>query len=259
VSVIQRFQQALTRREMLGIMGAAGVIAVVGCEDDEGPATTQTATGTATSSPATGTTPTATGGTPAAVSCVLTPQQTEGPYFVDEKLNRADIRSDPGSGAVKEGVVLRLNLAVYRVDGAACTPLAGAIVDVWHCDALGVYSDVSGAGQSNTAGQKFLRGYQVTDANGRVQFQTIYPGWYQGRTVHIHFKVRTDQGLEFTSQLYFDEALSAQVFAQAPYNTKGPSGTPNASDGIFSNETVLTITPEGSGYVGTFNVGLQMA
>ena len=134
---------------------------------------------------------------------------------------------------------------------------------MWHCDALGVYSDVSGAGQESTVGQKFLRGYQVTDANGRVEFQTIYPGWYMGRTPHIHFKVRTQpdatQGSEFTSQLYFDEALSDSVYAtHAPYNSKGAADTTNSSDGIFSEETMVTLTEEGQGYAGTFHVGVNM-
>src|SRR5512146_2131919 len=80
------------------------------------------------------------GGPP--LSCVVTPKQTEGPYFVDERLNRADIRSDPGSGAVKEGVPLRLQLVAHAIAGGACAPLAGAIIDIWHCDARGVYSDV---------------------------------------------------------------------------------------------------------------------
>src|SRR5207248_236626 len=123
----------------------------------------------------------------------------------------------------------------------ACTPLKGAYVDVWHCDALGVYSDVQGGrGSSGTTGTKFLRGYQVTDANGIAEFLTIYPGWYQGRTVHIHFKIRTDpdsrQGYDFTSQLYFDDAFSDQIFAsQAPYNTRGRRSVRNNNDGVFRN------------------------
>ena len=85
---------------------------------------------------------------------------------------------------------LTLTVALSQVAASgACTPLANALVDMWHCDALGVYSDVS---SQNTLGQRFLRGYQVSDANGQVQFLTIYPGWYAGRAVHIHFKVRTE-------------------------------------------------------------------
>jgi protocatechuate 3,4-dioxygenase beta subunit len=152
------------------------------------------------------------------------PALTEGPYFVDEMINRSDIRSDPSDGSIKEGTPLNLTLYVSQINGSGCTPLAGAQVDVWHCDAAGVYSDASDPG-FNTKGQKFLRGYQVTDANGMAKFTTIYPGWYQGRAVHIHFKIRTDpssaSGYEFTSQWFFDETLTDQVHAQQPYAAKG--------------------------------------
>ena len=261
-------QRLLTRREMLAMMGAAGVMAVAGCGDDDkagsGAVTNGSTQAPSTAATATPSDASTVGGTPAPVTCVLTPEQTEGPYFVDERLNRSDIRSDPAAGSTKEGVPLRLSLTVSRVDGAACTPLAGAVVDMWHCDALGVYSDVSGgAGQPDTAGQQFLRGYQVTDENGQVEFQTIYPGWYTGRTPHIHFKVRTDpdsqQGFEFTSQLYFDESVTESVFSRAPYSSKGPADTTNATDGIFRAETLLPLTAEGDGYAGTFHIGVQMA
>jgi 2-keto-3-deoxy-L-fuconate dehydrogenase len=164
--------------------------------------------------------------------CVVTPAVTEGPYFVDERLNRADLRSDPTTGAVKAGVPLTLAVALSQVAASgACTPLANALVDMWHCDALGVYSDVS---SQNTLGQRFLRGYQVSDANGQVQFLTIYPGWYAGRAVHIHFKVRTSpgaaSGLEFTSQMFFDDALTDSVYTQAPYNARGRRSTLNSTE-----------------------------
>jgi len=142
---------------------------------------------------------------------VARPAQTEGPYFVEEALNRSDIRVDPSDGSVKPGTPLELTLLIARLGRAGCAPLAGARVDVWHSDHLGVYSDVTDPGGS-TVGRKFLRGYQLTDGDGRVRFLTVYPGAYQGRTVHIHFKVRAPQGqrpgYEFTSQLYFDDALT---------------------------------------------------
>src|SRR3989442_1083318 len=122
--------------------------------------------------------------------CIVRPEQTEGPYFVDDRLNRSDIRSDPSDGSVKEGLPLQLALRVHEIRGQACTPLPGAMVDIWHCDALGVYADVRDR-FFDTRGKKFLRGYQVTDAAGTVRFLTIYPGWYPVRTVHIHFKIRT--------------------------------------------------------------------
>ena len=184
---------------------------------------------------------------------------------MDEKINRSDIRSDPTNGTVKDGAPLNLTLHVSRIDGSACTPLAGAQVDVWHCDAAGIYSDASDPG-FNTKGQKFLRGYQVTDANGKVQFTTIYPGWYQGRAVHIHFKIRTDpgsaSGYEFISQWFFDESLTDQVHAQQPYAAKGYRTLKNEGDNIYqqsAGQTLLNVTKNGDGYAATFDIGLQMA
>ncbi len=260
-------RRLISRRETLGLIGAAGFAAIVGCGDDDEPSSGG-ATSTATEAPtrsATATAAAATGtATAAPVSCVITPEETEGPYFVDERLNRSDITSDPTDGSVKEGVPLRLNLTVSDVNGATCTPLTGAVVDMWHCDALGVYSDVGGGGgQAGTTGKKFLRGYQVTDENGQVVFQTIYPGWYSGRTIHIHFKVRTDPdsatGFEFTSQLFFDEAITDRVLAQAPYSAKGSPDTRNSADNIFNSDLLVPLTAEGTGYAGTFHVGVNMA
>jgi protocatechuate 3,4-dioxygenase beta subunit len=199
-------------------------------------------------------------------ACVVTPQLTEGPYFVDEMLFRSDIRSDPTTGAIKEGVPLHLSFRTVQVGSdAACTPLAGAVVDVWQCDALGVYSDITDPGFS-TVDQKFLRGSQYTDDAGAAEFMTIYPGWYQGRTVHIHFKVRTDpdsdSGYEFTSQLFFDDALTDEVFTREPYSTKGARDTRNANDGIFrggSDELLLDIVEEGDGFAATIEVGIDLS
>jgi protocatechuate 3,4-dioxygenase beta subunit len=195
-------------------------------------------------------------------SCVVTPSLTEGPYFVDERLNRSDLRSDPTTGVVKAGVPLGITMKLSQVSGSSCTALTGALVDMWHCDALGVYSDIA---QQNTVGQKFLRGYQVSDSSGNVQFTTVYPGWYQGRAVHIHFKVRTtpgaSSGLEFTSQLFFDESLTDIVHAQAPYNTKGRRDTTNTTDGIYQgggSQVLIPLSASGGGYAGTFNIGVRV-
>jgi len=255
----------LSRRQTLGLIGAAGVAALVGCGDDDEPASDDaTSTATEEAAIATRTSASTNTATAAPVSCVLTPEETEGPYFVDERLNRSDITSDPTSGEVKEGVPLRLALTVSSVDSDTCTALAGAVVDMWHCDALGVYSDVSGgAGQADTTGQKFLRGYQVTDDAGEVEFQTIYPGWYSGRTVHIHFKVRIEPdsatGFQFTSQLFFDESITNAVIAQAPYSEKGEPDTRNATDNIFDSALLVPLTVQGDGYSGSFHVGLSPA
>jgi protocatechuate 3,4-dioxygenase beta subunit len=199
-------------------------------------------------------------------SCVVRPPQAEGPYFVDEKLCRSDIRSDPLDGSVKPGVPLRLVFRVSHMIGGSCTPLSGAIVDVWQCDALGIYSDVQDInGLFDTRGKLFLRGYQVTDASGTAEFMTIFPGWYPGRTVHIHFKIRTDsasrRGYEFTSQLYFDDAATDQMHAQLPYATKGQRTLKNSGDHLFrdgGNQLILQLTKDAQGYAGTFDLGLQI-
>ena len=236
--------RVLTRREAVALLGVSGFAIVTGCGRVKGGSGEGAA---AASLP----------------GCVVRPAQTEGPYFVDELLNRSDIRSDPTSGIVKPGTPLQLTMNVSRIAGTECTPLAGARVDVWHCDASGVYSDVTDP-RFNTVGQKFLRGYQVTDAAGAARFLTVYPGWYEGRTVHIHFKVRTDpgagQGHEFTSQLYFDDALSQAVFAKAPYAARGQRTARNSDDGIFRNggaQLLLAPEPSGDGYSGSFGIGLN--
>jgi protocatechuate 3,4-dioxygenase beta subunit len=170
-------------------------------------------------------------------ACVLSPAMTEGPFFVDEDLNRSDITA----GAAGVPLLLEVSVAGAR---RGCAPLAGVRVDIWHANAHGEYSDVGA-----TRGQKFLRGYQVTDASGKVTFRTIYPGWYPGRAVHIHVKTPA-----FTSQLFFDEAATERVIAVPPYNTRGTRFTRNARDGIFSvgrsGALLVDLSPREAGYLG---------
>ena len=199
-----------------------------------------------------------------APACLLTPEQTEGPYFVDERLDRSDIRGDPAGGPPKPGAPLTLDLRISAVDGTRCTPVRSAIVDIWHCDAAGVYSDADDASFS-TRGSKFLRGYQVTDAGGRVRFTTIYPGAYPGRAVHIHFKVRAQAGartLDFTSQLYFDDALTDRIHAAKPYSGMPERRTRNARDGLYrrgGRELQLAVVGVGDGYSAAYDVGIRTA
>ena len=197
-------------------------------------------------------------------ACVVQPQQTEGPYFVDEKSRRSDIRSDLSTGAVKAGAVLGLTMKVSQVtaDGK-CAPLPGAQVDLWQCDAMGAYSDVKDR-LFDTTGQKFLRGHQITDAVGAVTFVTIYPGWYPGRAVHVHFKVRTSpagsQAYEFTSQFYFDEQLTDRVHARDPYAAHTGQRMRNESDGIFKNggsQLMLPVTEVAGGYAAAFDLAMR--
>jgi protocatechuate 3,4-dioxygenase beta subunit len=245
-----------SRRSFLGLAakGAVSVVvsqSLIGCT--VGGATDASSTDDLTSGGSNSTT------------CVGTAALTEGPYFVDEKLLRSDIRPDPATGAIAAGVPLTLRFNVSRISGNACTPLTGAYLDVWHCDAAGVYSDVGGTG----SGRKFLRGYQITDANGAVDFTTVYPGWYSGRAVHIHFKLRLFAGAtktyEFTSQFFMVESLTSTVHANAPYNTRGQRNTLNSTDGIYNSlsaaaKSALTLatTQTSSGYAGVINLGVAV-
>ncbi len=196
-----------------------------------------------------------------ATGCMVKPELTIGPYFVDEHLNRSDIRSDPTSGAVKPGKILQLTFNVTNVNDN-CAPVSGAQVDVWHCDAGGLYSDESANG---TLGQKFLRGYQVTDANGQATFTTIYPGWYPGRTVHIHFRIRNTapgETYDFVSQLFFSDTLSNTVFAQAPYASHTGNRALNSQDNIYNgggSQLLLSPVVSGDGYAASIDIGLNLA
>jgi protocatechuate 3,4-dioxygenase beta subunit len=195
-------------------------------------------------------------------ACIVRPQQIEGPFFVENVPERSDIRADPVTGINVPGAPLRLSFRVSSLTGTRCAPLQGAHVDVWHCDAMGRYSDTGRGSQSQGS---FLRGYQRTDAAGLVQFLTIYPGWYGGRAVHVHFKIRTQaasgSAQEFTSQLYFDDALNDRVFAMAPYATRGRPAMRNADDFIFregGRQLLLAATRDGEMVAAAFDIGLAL-
>jgi protocatechuate 3,4-dioxygenase beta subunit len=234
------------RREVLRLLGSVAAAGMLGCSGNGARAASES-------------TPAASSAASAS-TCVVRPQQTEGPYFVDEKLNRSDLTIDPVTGVARPGVALGLAFRVSRTSAGVCGPLVGAMVDVWQCDALGTYSDIGGSTPS-----KFLRGFQVTDASGNVRFSTIYPGWYTGRAVHVHFKIRSNAGavsrFEFTSQLYFDESVTDAVHAQAPYSSHGKRDTTNQRDPIFAGggtQLMLAVAPAGAGYSGTFDIALQV-
>lgn len=241
--------RVLSRRKALALLASSGALALIACR-------TRGEAEAAGSAHAADTT---------APGCVARPRQTEGPYFVDTRLKRSDIRTDPArDGAVSDGTPLDLTFNVSLLSGGSCTPLAGAIVDVWQCDARGVYSGVRDP-QFDTTGQQFLRGHQVTDEQGAAHFVTIYPGWYAGRTVHIHFKVRStpaaERGYEFTSQLYFPDELNDQILARAPYAERGSRNGRNENDGIFRRggpQLMVAPVPVGDGYAATFDVALSI-
>jgi protocatechuate 3,4-dioxygenase beta subunit len=233
-----RDERALTRRESLlglgGIAAAAlGAGGALGALDGDAQAA---------------------GSGPAAVvsglvTCVLTPELTAGPFILDGDKVRRDIREGrPGA---------RLELATTVVDVSTCTPIRGAAVDVWHCDAGGAYS---GFAQEGTEGETFMRGIQRTDRKGVARFTTVYPGWYSGRTVHIHVQVSTGGNVLHTGQLFFPERLTDAVFRRAPYNRRPNRDTRNAADSIFRNggaRSMLRLARQGSGYVGRITMGIS--
>ena len=235
--------RVLTRREALALLGSTGTLVFLGCSSSSA------SSRAGRSSP-----------------CVVRPAMTEGPYYVDERLDRSDIRSDPTDGTIKAGALLALTLNVYGLSKESCAPLKGAIVDVWHCDAEGVYSDAVDPKYFNTTGKKFLRGYQLSDGNGVAKFTTIYPGWYPQRTPHIHYKIRLPSSAgrahEFTSQFYFDEGLSDRVYARPPYAAKGKRTVSNLTDQIYNEEggrqSMLTVMPAKEGYTASFDVALDL-
>ena len=185
------------------------------------------------------------------VTCVLSPELTEGPYYVPNERVRRDITEG------KAGATLLLELKV--VNASTCRTIRNAAVDIWHCDALGVYSGAV-ADNPNT---NFLRGVQRTNAKGIATFRTIYPGWYPGRAVHIHVKVHVGGDVVHTGQLFFPAAISNAVYRQSPYRSHGTQAdTPNATDAIFRNggsKGMLKLRKVGTRYVGSISMGVQVA
>jgi protocatechuate 3,4-dioxygenase beta subunit len=181
-----------------------------------------------------------------AISCVLTPEMTEGPYYVSGEKVRRDITEG------RPGVPLELALTV--VNASTCKPIKGASVDIWHCDALGVYSGVQG----NTG--TFMRGLQRTDVHGLARFTTVYPGWYQGRAVHIHVKVHIGGNVVHTGQFFFNETVTDAAYTQAPYNTRGARDIRDSNDSIYRNggsKSLLKMKKSSTGYVGSITMGVH--
>jgi protocatechuate 3,4-dioxygenase beta subunit len=239
--------RAVTRREALGLLGTATLAAVAaacggGSSETSSRSSSSTKgtspSGSSTSSPASTST----------ASCVLTPEMTEGPYYIDGEAVRSDITEG------KLGMPLRLDLTV--VDVNTCAPIPGASVEVWHADATGNYSGFG----STTSNRTFLRGVQHAGDDGSVTFQTLYPGWYQGRAVHIHLKAHNGGNRVHTTQLFFDENVSDAVYTKAPYDTRSGQRTLNTQDSIYRGggaESTLQLAKDGTGYVGTLTLGIR--
>ena len=182
-----------------------------------------------------------------AVTCVLTPELTEGPYYIaNEKVRRNITEGKPGAA---------LTLKLTVVDASTCKPIKNAAVDIWHCDAIGEYSAFTTPNQ-----RTYLRGVQRTDANGVATFQTIYPGWYTGRAVHIHVKVHVGGSVVHTGQFFFADSVTDAVYRRAPYKSRPNRTTRNANDSIYVNggsKSLLRVVKSGSGYIGRITMGVN--
>ena len=232
----------LDRRAALTRLGAGvgflGSALLLGCGGSDGGETTPDAPGAVAAGSSDAAAP-ADGG-----ACEVTPEGEIGPYFADDSatgFHRSNIVSNLDGTEPQAGIPLALTIYVYDAENG-CAALAGAQVDIWHCNADGVYSDIAA---ESTTGQQWLRGYQLTDASGKVAFTTVFPGWYQGRTTHIHVRVRssyseastTSDGTN-TTQLFFPQALVNTVDTTvAPYKTEGVNSTTNASDRVYTAQT----------------------
>jgi protocatechuate 3,4-dioxygenase beta subunit len=234
----------LTRREALELLGAASALVTAGCSGDtptSPTATTSTTTTTVTDTggPSSGTT-----------SCAVSPSETVGPYPSLGDYLRRNVTDG------KPGVPLALTITVVNA-ASSCVPVANAGVEIWQCDHQGIYSEY-GEGR----GQTFLRGIQLTDAQGQVTFETVYPGWYQGRATHIHVDVTIGGRSVKVTQIAFPEDVSAEVYRTGVYAAKGQSTTTNARDNVFADsvsQEMITLSGNAtSGFSGTFTVGVSL-
>lgn len=249
----------LSRREALTAFGAVSLGALLAaCGGNDTPVDVPTTEGTtATIEPQSPLPSSITDLFEDAASCTLTPEETEGPYYFDVNSIRSDIRED------REGATLRLAVRVRAA--VACTPLPNAVVDIWHCDALGTYSgfesaSMGGGGSGGrTDDETYLRGAQVTNSDGIVQFMTIYPGWYRGRTTHIHAKVHLDNAAVLTTQFYFADDFTASVYTRDPYSSDAGRDTFNTNDNIFDDRLLLTLSEDGQGYLGLITLDVASA
>lgn len=178
-----------------------------------------------------------------AARCTRTAEETAGPFYFEVDRVRSDIREG------RDGAPLRLGVRVRDL-AKGCDPISNAVVDVWHCDATGSYSE---------PGETYLRGLQVTNRDGIAEFTTIYPGWYPGRTVHIHAKVHLDKRTVLTTQFYFDDDFTDRVFSLEPYASDTGRDAFNDSDSLYERSLELTLSKDGDAYLGLITVDVARA
>jgi protocatechuate 3,4-dioxygenase beta subunit len=236
----------VSRRQALAGFGSVSLAALLAaCSDDDGSAADATTARTSTqeSEP-----PRSSAGELAArfddaARCTRTAEETEGPFYFEVDRVRSDIREG------RDGAPLRLGVRVRDLSNG-CEPIPNAVVDVWHCDATGSYSE---------PGATYLRGLQVANRDGIVEFTTIYPGWYPGRTVHIHAKVHLDKQTVLTTQFYFDDAFTDRVFSLEPYAGDTGRDALNDSDPLFEKALELSLSKEGGAYLGLITLDVARA
>lgn len=239
MSPLEELIRKVTRREALGLLGAAAA-AAVGCGSEDSPASPTTTATPPTTAPSS--------------ACVVAPTETIGPFPSIADLIRSDIREGKG------GATLTLTITVVNVN-TGCSPVANAVVDVWQCDADGHYSEYSQQGYDGRS-QTYLRGIQTTDASGGVTFTTIYPGWYGGRATHIHVEVTVNGRSVKVTQMAFPESITSLVYTTGVYAARGQNPTSNSGDMVFadslSSELATVTGSPASGYTATFMLGVAV-
>jgi protocatechuate 3,4-dioxygenase beta subunit len=214
----------VSRRQALAGFGSVTLGALIAaCSDDDDGSALEGATNEKTVTDFDG-----------AARCTRTAEETEGPFYFEVDRVRSDIREG------RPGAELRLRVRVRDLS-AGCKPIQNAVVDIWHCDATGSYSE---------RGETFLRGLQVTDRDGAVEFITLYPGWYPGRTVHIHAKVHVDKRTVLTTQFYFNDGFTDRVFSREPYASDTGRDAFNDSDPLYEHDLELTLSRQRGAYRG---------
>jgi protocatechuate 3,4-dioxygenase beta subunit len=274
---VRRSRERISRRRALGLGGTVGLGALVAACTGSSPS----GGGSAPSLSASSTAPSdVLGLLDGANTCVAAREETQGPYWFDVDSIRSDLREDrPGTPLL---LAVRAHDLSQCTNRSAPTAIPNSVVEIWHCDAGGVYSGFESASQGGPDGSgsggtsngsysvgdaearptddgTYLRGAQVADRNGVVQFTTIYPGWYRGRTVHIHLKLHVDRKTVATTQLYFDEAVNDAVFATSPYNQHTGRKTRNEDDSIYDPSGLVTVRRTASGYLAVINIGVNVS
>jgi protocatechuate 3,4-dioxygenase beta subunit len=242
----------ISRRRAIGLLAVAGAGVMLGCGGGTKTSTATTTTTTTTSN----------------TSCTVTPEGEEGPYFVDDSATgfaRSDIRSNLDGTNTQSGIPLTLSMYAYDSENS-CAAMANVQIDIWHCNGSSIYSAEDA---KDTSGETWLRGYQITDANGLATFKTIVPGWYAGRTTHIHLRLRstydsTTNGGTNTTQLFFPQDVIDTINTTiSPYSAEGTNPTTNASDHVYSGEVdganLLTLSGDNTnGYTSTLKLNLPI-